>query len=52
MKLLTLILRALVVPLVLVWIQLVWLGDQAREVWQKRKLGAAYEGPLDNEDLR
>lgn len=51
MKLLSLIGRAffLVAFCVVVWA--VYFYDAAREAAQKRKLGAAYEGPADNSDL-
>lgn len=51
--LLYLLLRLVVLPVVLVWIWLVWLGDMAREEHLKRKLGPNYEGPAEGwEDLR
>jgi hypothetical protein len=52
MKLLSIPVRFLLALLAIAWIWSVWLCDQVREAWQKHRLGAAYEGPADNEDLR
>jgi len=52
MKALLFPLRLLVVSVVIVWVWCVWFVDQVRETWLKHRLGAAYEGPLNNEDLR
>lgn len=47
------LLRLLAVPVVIVWINLVWLYDRAREHALRRRLGTAYEGPAEGEeDLR
>lgn len=52
MNTLRLLLRIPAVPLVILWVGAVWLYDAAREHAKKRRLGPAYEGPLDNPDLR